>query len=117
MAREAQIGVATVTRFENGQGDPNPATLAAICSALEAAGVIFVAENGEGAGVRLRKYRPGVLVKLRGGKILSERPHLEERTGIVVAIDDRGPGYYRLTVAFNDGQETARVTADEVSLA
>ena len=32
-----------------------PATIAAIRSALESAGVIFVPENGEGAGVRLRK--------------------------------------------------------------
>jgi hypothetical protein len=30
-------------------------TLAAIRAALEAAGVIFVAENGDGPGVRLRK--------------------------------------------------------------
>jgi hypothetical protein len=28
-------------------------------TALEAAGVIFIAENGEGPGVRLRKDRPG----------------------------------------------------------
>lgn len=32
-------------------------TLAAICRALEKAGVIFVDENGEGPGVRLRKSR------------------------------------------------------------
>lgn len=31
------------------------ATLAAIRAALEAAGVEFIAENGGGAGVRLRK--------------------------------------------------------------
>lgn len=30
-------------------------TIAALRGALETAGVIFVAENGEGAGVRLRK--------------------------------------------------------------
>lgn len=30
-------------------------SIAAIRAALEAAGVIFVAENGEGPGVRLRK--------------------------------------------------------------
>jgi hypothetical protein len=32
--------------------------LAAIRAALEAAGVIFIDENGEGLGVRLRKKRP-----------------------------------------------------------
>jgi len=34
-------------------------TAARIVAALEAAGVIFVDENGEGPGVRLRKARPG----------------------------------------------------------
>lgn len=55
LAREARVGVATVTRFENGQVIPNPSTLAAIRTALEAAGVIFIQENGEGPGVRLKK--------------------------------------------------------------
>ena len=36
----------------------NNSTVAAIQGALEAAGVIFVDENGEGAGVRLKKDRP-----------------------------------------------------------
>ena len=59
LAREAQVGVATVTRFENGQVVPIPATLAAIRAALESAGVIFIAENGDGPGVRLRKDAEG----------------------------------------------------------
>jgi hypothetical protein len=33
----------------------SPGNLAAIRAALEAAGVIFIDENGEGPGVRLRK--------------------------------------------------------------
>jgi hypothetical protein len=49
------VGEATVRRFEQGRAVPIPATLAAIQRALEAAGVIFVEENGEGPGVRLRK--------------------------------------------------------------
>jgi hypothetical protein len=35
-----------------------PDNLAAIRAALEAAGVIFIDENGEGPGVRLRKKWP-----------------------------------------------------------
>lgn len=58
LAREAQVGVATVTRFENGQAAPIPATIAAIARALESAGVLFIAPNGEGPGVRLRKDAP-----------------------------------------------------------
>jgi hypothetical protein len=45
-------------RFEVGETVPLARTIDAICTALEAAGVIFVAENGEGPGVRLRKVGP-----------------------------------------------------------
>ena len=58
LAREAKVGVATVTRFENAQAEPIPATIAAMARALEAAGVEFIPENGGGAGVRLRKVAP-----------------------------------------------------------
>ena len=44
----------TITRLEKGE-EVKDSTIAKIRSALEAAGVIFVEENGEGAGVRLRK--------------------------------------------------------------
>lgn len=58
LARNANVGVSTVTRFEAGQGTPIPATLAAMQRALEAAGVEFISENGGGPGVRLRKSEP-----------------------------------------------------------
>jgi transcriptional regulator with XRE-family HTH domain len=54
LAHEAGVGVNTVNRFENGQ-DARMSSVAAIRATLEAAGVIFVEENGQGAGVRLRK--------------------------------------------------------------
>ena len=54
VAREAKVSPATVTRIE-ADHPANTSTVAAIRAALEAAGVIFVAENGEGPGVRLRK--------------------------------------------------------------
>ena len=49
----------TVKRAE-GSGRPVPSAeaMVAIRRALEAAGVIFVAENGDGPGVRLRKPAP-----------------------------------------------------------
>jgi transcriptional regulator with XRE-family HTH domain len=49
----AKVSPATVTRIE-GDLPANASTLAAIRAALEAAGVEFIAENGGGAGVRLR---------------------------------------------------------------
>lgn len=57
LAKTAQIGLATVNRFEVGQGVANPATVAAMQRALEDGGVIFLAagETADGGpGVRLR---------------------------------------------------------------
>ena len=55
LASLAGVSAMTVTRFENGHSGGAPETLAAMQKALEAAGVEFIAENGGGAGVRLRK--------------------------------------------------------------
>ena len=57
VAKLAGVSAMTVTRFENGHSQGYPETLEKLQAALEAAGVIFVAENGEGPGVRLRKKR------------------------------------------------------------
>jgi DNA-binding XRE family transcriptional regulator len=50
----AKVSRKTITDFEVEARSPIPRTLAAIRSALEAAGVEFIEENGGGAGVRLR---------------------------------------------------------------
>ncbi len=55
LAERAKVSKVTLSDFEIGKRSPHPRTLAAIRSALESAGVIFVDENGEGPGVRLRK--------------------------------------------------------------
>ena len=55
LAAAAQVAVATLADFEAGRRQPHPRTLSAIQTALETAGVEFIAENGGGAGVRLRK--------------------------------------------------------------
>ncbi|RWJ37456.1 helix-turn-helix transcriptional regulator [Mesorhizobium sp.] len=58
LADAAAIGVATIRVFEGGGSEPRSATLQVLCLALEAAGVVFLAD-GElvegGPGVRLRK--------------------------------------------------------------
>ena len=51
----AKVARKTITDFEREARTPYARTLAAIRSALEGAGVEFIAENGGGAGVRLRK--------------------------------------------------------------
>ncbi|WP_072393953.1 helix-turn-helix domain-containing protein [Hyphomicrobium sp. CS1BSMeth3] len=58
LADIARIGIVTVRTFERGETEPRYVTLEAIKRALEGAGVIFVEENGDGAGVRLRKKKP-----------------------------------------------------------
>jgi transcriptional regulator with XRE-family HTH domain len=50
LALEARVGTMTVSRFESGQANPIPATLAAIQRALEAAGIEFIP-----GGARLRE--------------------------------------------------------------
>lgn len=59
LARASGISEPTIKRLESQDGDlgGRQDTAAAIRAALESAGVIFVAENGEGPGVRLRKER------------------------------------------------------------
>ncbi|WP_409565213.1 helix-turn-helix domain-containing protein [Methylobacterium sp. J-078] len=54
LAEKAGVTANTVTRIENG-ADAKQSTMTALRSALEAAGVEFIPENGGGAGVRLRK--------------------------------------------------------------
>jgi transcriptional regulator with XRE-family HTH domain len=56
LAAKAGVGSNTVNRFEAGQ-DARISSVEKMRAALEAAGVVFLAENGEGAGVRLRKSR------------------------------------------------------------
>jgi transcriptional regulator with XRE-family HTH domain len=54
LAQAAEVGVNTVNRFETGQ-DARMSSVEKMRRALEAAGVEFIAENGGGAGVRLKR--------------------------------------------------------------
>lgn len=57
LARESAVGTNTIRRAEVAEEAIalTAANQLAIRRALEAAGVVFIEENGEGAGVRLRK--------------------------------------------------------------
>lgn len=45
----------TIADFERGAREPYPRTLADLVRTLEDAGIEFIAENGGGVGVRLRR--------------------------------------------------------------
>ena len=54
LAQKADVAPATVTRFEGGAGVQSR-TVDAMRRTFEAAGVEFIAENGGGPGVKLRR--------------------------------------------------------------
>ena len=54
LAERASVSTNTIARLEKGE-TLQPRTVYAIRTALESAGVEFIAENGGGPGVRLRK--------------------------------------------------------------
>lgn len=56
LAERSGVHRNTISRLEGGADGHGP-TLAAIRSAMEAAGIDFIAENGGGPGVRLKKPR------------------------------------------------------------
>jgi transcriptional regulator with XRE-family HTH domain len=61
VAAQAGVSIETIKRLERLEGPLLPTrsgTLDALEKAFAAAGVIFIGENGEGPGVRLRKGRP-----------------------------------------------------------
>ena len=57
LAEASGVSISTVRDFETGKRNPIGNNLAAMRAALEGAGVLFIEENGEGAGVRLKKAK------------------------------------------------------------
>jgi len=62
LADSANVSVQTLRRMEAAEGPPGgyPNNIAAVRAALEKAGVEFIAENGGGPGVRLKKTAKGI---------------------------------------------------------
>jgi transcriptional regulator with XRE-family HTH domain len=59
-AELAAVSHETIVGMEAARASVKSSTVAKVRAALEAAGVIFVEENGEGPGVRLKKQTPAV---------------------------------------------------------
>jgi transcriptional regulator with XRE-family HTH domain len=54
LADSSRVALRTIVDFERGARSPREVTLLAIRAALESAGVLFIDQNGQGPGVRLR---------------------------------------------------------------
>ena len=55
LARAAGLGLSTIVDFERKRRAVSPEAIGAIRRALEAAGIVFIDEDGGGPGARLRK--------------------------------------------------------------
>jgi predicted transcriptional regulator len=55
LAERASLGLSTIVDFERARRQISGEAASTIKKTLEKAGVIFIGENGGGAGVRLRK--------------------------------------------------------------
>jgi transcriptional regulator with XRE-family HTH domain len=94
----------TISNFETGKYEGDPNKLAAIRGALASAGVIFVDENGEGSGARLRRFRVGDVVRFRTQtKVRFSFEIQAEELGTVVEVEPHPPQTgptYRMDVQF-----------------
>jgi transcriptional regulator with XRE-family HTH domain len=115
LARHAHVGVATVNRFENLQGETTPATVGAMQRTLESSGAIFD-QNGDGSrGVRMRKMREGDLVRRRSQYKPSEWQDTIRKVLEVERIPQMGPTY-RVWVDSPDNEREAGLYAFEFEL-
>lgn len=57
LADTCGLDAEAIGAFERGVGELDPAQAAALAASLEAAGAVFIPENGGGAGVRLKFTR------------------------------------------------------------
>src|SRR5450631_2181054 len=102
LAKHSKLGVATVRRAEAAEGQPpiTESNCDAIERALESAGVEFIAENGGGPGVRLKKTAKGV------EEISQEIDALEDKISSMPAPTEPSPEagmtIMRKAVAKND---------------
>ena len=103
LAAASGVSVETIKRLEVMKGqlsETRVATINAIRAALEKAGVEFIAENGGGAGVRLKKTAKGVK------EISQEIDTLEDKISSMPAPTEPSPeagmNIMRKAVAKND---------------
>src|SRR5882672_10232136 len=104
LAETAGVHRNTISNFETGKYAGDPGKLTAIQGALELSGVIFVNENGEGSGVRLRRFRVGDVVRFRPQtRVRFSFDITADEVGAVVEVEPHSPQTgptYRMGVQF-----------------
>lgn len=90
LSARSSVAKATVANFEAGKRTPYDRTLADLKTAFEHAGVLLIEVNGEGVGVRLRKFRPGDQVRLRPGTTFwgAQSAEMRQAVGGVIEAGD-----------------------------
>lgn len=95
LAQASGTSVSTIRDFETGKRTPIANNVAALQRALESAGVIFVAENGQGPGVRLRRLEQGDRVKFKAGSQLPVKNNINpDEIGTVLERAENAPVSY-----------------------
>lgn len=89
LAKNAQVARPTIADFERNVRTPMRHNLLSIMATFEAAGLSFIAENGEGAGVRFREvkiqYRNSA--KDRGGDIALPIKYREKWLTLIAPLE------------------------------
>ncbi len=126
LAEESGVHRNTLSNFETRKYLGDPEKLAVVKRTLESAGVIFIEESGEAAGVRLRKFQIGDLVRFRPqtrvrfdyniaadevGKVVGVEPD-PPRTGPTYMIQVQFP-HALVPYVFRFEYELVRITPDE----
>jgi transcriptional regulator with XRE-family HTH domain len=95
LAEHTEVHRNTISAIESGKTKPNSATVQVLRTALEAAGVVFVDENGHGPGVRLRKAAPAPSDAVRTAQGVFDARGLAEHA-IDKALENSGePGHVK----------------------
>ncbi len=94
----------TLSNFETRKYLGEPEKVAAVKRVLEAAGIIFTQDNGEPAGVRLRRFKVGDLVRFRPQTHMRFNCNIAaNEIGKVVGVEPHPPATgptYRIQVQF-----------------
>jgi transcriptional regulator with XRE-family HTH domain len=109
LAKASGVHRNTLSNFETRKYDGEPEKFAVVKRSLEAAGVVFIEENGQAAGVRLRRFQVGDLVRFRAEtRVRFSFNIAANEIGTVVEVEPHPPQTgptYRMMVKFSSRED------------